>query len=121
MPEPSEIDAPSPSNSIVIAGAMLKEIGGIGPVKASIFRASQLAGLPYWRTYELWYGRARTIEPQEAEKIIQAWGNPDARALKELDALKIRIARLRARMGQEDEDFHRPHLDYYRWVLCERG
>ena len=34
-------------------------------VKAAIQRAARRADLAYWRAFNIWYGKARRIEPHE--------------------------------------------------------
>lgn len=38
-------------------------------VKRRIERAARRVGLPYWRTHDLWYRKARRIEPRELAAI----------------------------------------------------
>jgi hypothetical protein len=88
------------------------------PVKAAVERAArrvrshlQTAEFIYSRAYEIWYGRARRIEPFEAEAItaaLQQKREHDAR--NELHDLKLRIAKLEARLAAGDTDFYRPRV-----------
>jgi hypothetical protein len=41
-------------------------------VKSAINRAARLARLTYWRTYELWYRKARRVEVYDIEQIQEA-------------------------------------------------
>lgn len=78
-----------------------------GRVKSAINRAAKLAGLSYWRCYEIWYGRARRIEPHELQLIADAIQKKQERdARNELHALKTRIAILEARLEKEASEFH---------------
>jgi hypothetical protein len=121
------------------AAAMLRDLGGNGRVKVAIYRAAELAGLSYWRVFDLWYRKARRIEDREIEKIERAlWAKHEQeladlkrrRALGarheqeawcELQELKARLAVLEDRLAKGDADFYRPHLDSFRSVACARG
>ena len=77
-----------------------------------IERTARLAGLSYSRCYEIWYGRARRIEPAEIARISEALEQKnrlDAR--NELSQLRLRLARLESLLVQADPDFHRPSID----------
>ena len=37
-------------------------------VKVAIDRAARRAGLAYWRAFDIWYGKARRIEPHETRR-----------------------------------------------------
>ena len=41
-------------------------------MKTVLDRTSRLARLTYWRTFDIWYGKARRIEPHEIEQIAEA-------------------------------------------------
>jgi hypothetical protein len=77
-----------------------------------IERSARLAGLSYSRCYEIWYRRARRIEPAEIARISEALEQKnrlDAR--NELSQLRLRLARLESLLIQTDPDFHRPTVD----------
>ena len=77
-----------------------------------IERSARLAGLSYSRCYEIWYRRARRIEPAEVARISEALEQKnrlDAR--NELSQLRLRLARLESLLVQTDPDFHRPTTD----------
>lgn len=40
-----------------------------GSVKERISRAARRTGLAYWRVFDLWYGKARRIDPHEIETV----------------------------------------------------
>lgn len=89
------------------------------PVKAAIHRASRLCGLSYWRCFDIFYGKARRVEPDEITAIADALERKrELEAKNELQELRIRIAKLEARLSQTDEDFHRPTIDWSRGVAC---
>jgi hypothetical protein len=72
----------------------------------------KLEPLGYSRAFEFWYGRAKRVEPQEAEAIVAA---KDKRlreiARNELQDLKTRIAIMESRLATTDAEFHRETLD----------
>jgi hypothetical protein len=108
---------------------MLRALSDPGArTKVAIDQAARRSGLHYWRAFDIWYGKARRIEPHEIEKIKQALdakndqARADERATRdELQALKSRIARLEARLAAEDEDAHRARLGLARDALCHGG
>lgn len=82
------------------------------PVKRAIERAAGRAGFIFSRAYEIWYGRARRIEQFEIDAITDALQHKRERdAANELHDLKLRLARLEARLAAGDADFHRPSID----------
>lgn len=82
------------------------------PVKTAIDRAARRVGFIYSRTFEMWYGRARRIEQFEIDAITDALKHKRERdAANELHDLKLRLARLEARLAAGDSDFHRPTID----------
>lgn len=89
-------------------------------VKAAIQRASRLAGIPYWRAFDIWYGKARRIEAQEAEKIETALRKKTEEATRnELQELRNRLIRLETILVTTDPDFHRPQIDLARRQVRE--
>jgi ribosomal protein L29 len=91
----------------------LSEPSGRGdPIKAAIGRAAKASGLSYWRTFDLWYEKARRIEQFELDAINDALKQKRERdAANELHELKLRLTRLEARLAAGDTDFHRPAID----------
>jgi hypothetical protein len=76
-------------------------------IKAAIARAARAAGLSYWRAFDIWYGKARRIEPAEADRIQAALQRKsEQRARNEFHELRTRLLRLEALLVQTD--FHRP-------------
>lgn len=91
-------------------------------VKEAINRASRACGLPYWRTFDIWYGKARRIDVVEMTAIADAVAKKREReAANELQELRTRIAKLEARLSQTDEDFHRPTIDWFGRMACRSG
>jgi predicted phage-related endonuclease len=77
-------------------------------VKAAIERAARRAGLTYWRAFDIWYGKARRIEPHEIEAIETALSKRRKEVMRnEVAELRSRIARLEALLAQKDADFDR--------------
>lgn len=81
-------------------------------IKKAIERAAKRAGLSYWRTFDLWYGKARRIEQFECDAITDALkAKRDQETRNELHDLRLRLARLESLLVQTDAEFYRPHLD----------
>lgn len=80
-----------------------------------IERCARLAGLSYSRCYEIYYGRARRIEPEEIARISEALDRKNQKdARNELSELRLRLLRLENLLLQTDEEFHRPTADLLR-------
>ena len=104
----------------------LKELAEPRPggelVKTAINRAARLCRLPYWRCFDLWYGKARRVEPAEITAIADALERKrELEASNELAELRRRLARLEARLLSTDEDFYRPHIDFLGRRACQSG
>lgn len=77
-------------------------------IKAAIGRAARLAGLTYWRAFDIWYGKARRIDSGERERIAEALTKRREEAARhELHDLRIRITRLEALLSRAHQDTHR--------------
>ena len=88
-------------------------------VKSAIERASRLCRLPYWRCFDIWYGKARRVEPSEITAIADALERKrELGAKNELAELRTRLARLEARLLSTDEDFYRPQIDFLGRSAC---
>ena len=108
------------------AALMLKELSlpwATGErMKSILDRTSRLARLTYWRTSDIWYGKARRIEPYEMVQIAEALRIKNEKAARnEFHELKLRLATLEARFNAGDADFHGPAADYARDVLRQFG
>lgn len=91
-------------------------------MKSVLDRTSRLARLTYWRTFDIWYGKARRIEPHEIEQIAEALRIKRERAARnEFHELKVRLARLEASLSARDADFHSPSVDYARDMVRSGG
>lgn len=78
-------------------------------IKAAIARAAKRAGLSYWRTFDIWYGKARRIAPAETARIHEALGKRREEAARhEIHELKLRLARLEAVFLPRDADVPGP-------------
>lgn len=87
-------------------------------VKTAIDRAAKLARLTYWRTFDIWYRKARQIEDYEIDQILEALRIKNERtARNELHELRSRLIRLESRLASGDADFHSPSIDYARDVV----
>lgn len=84
-------------------------------VKVAIDKAAKLAGLSYWRAFDIWYRKARRVETSEADAIAEALRMKNAKDTRnELSDLRLRLARLEAILSQTDPEFHRPAVDLHR-------
>lgn len=64
-------------------------------LKRRIERAGRAAGLPYWRAFNIWYGKARRIDAHEAAQINEALRLKREKAVaNELQQLRTRLAKL---------------------------
>jgi hypothetical protein len=82
-------------------------------IKSVLDRTSRLARLTYWRTYDIWYGKARRIEPFEIDQIKEALRIKNEKtARNEFHDIKLRLAKLEASLAAGDADFHSPSIDY---------
>ena len=83
-----------------------------------IERSARLAGLSYSRCYEIWYGRARRVEPAEVMRISEALDRKHQRdARNELQELRLRLARLESLLVLSDEEFHREDIGALRGAM----
>lgn len=113
-------------NSVGIAADMLWELSlpwGDGERKKSVIdRTSKLCRLEYWRTWDLWYRKARRIEAHEMQQIAEALLIKKEKAARnELNELKVRLARLEATLNAGDAAFHGPAVDFARDMLRQLG
>jgi hypothetical protein len=116
-----EVDVNIPTNH-GSASAALQELAEPSTrgdrVKAAIERAARLSGLSYWRTFDLWYRKARRIEDFEMNAINEALARKRAEeARNELSQLRIRLERLESILALSDESFHRENLGAVRQAL----
>jgi len=89
------------------------------PLKSAIHRASRLCGLHYWRCRDIFYNKARRIEPHEIAAIadaVQRKRELDDR--NEIENIKARIAKLESRLNQVDSEFYRPEIEWIGKMAC---
>ena len=81
-------------------------------IDAIIARCARLAGLKYSRYYEIYYGRARRIAPEEIARISEALEQKNRRDMRnEISELRLRLNRLETLLSQKDADLHCPMAD----------
>jgi uncharacterized sporulation protein YeaH/YhbH (DUF444 family) len=84
-------------------------------VKAAIDRAAKRARLPYWRAFDIWYGKARRIEQHEIDAVVAALADKKRMETRnEVRDLRKRLEILESRLTQVDEDFHRETISAVR-------
>lgn len=109
------------------ASSMLREIAepwSAGEkLKDALERTMRLTKLAYWRSFDIYYDKARKIEDHEIENLKEALRIKNERAARnELHDLKFRIARLEAMLSaSRDPDFHSPDVDFTRELLRSPG
>jgi hypothetical protein len=87
-------------------------------MKTVIDRTSRLCRLTYWRTFDIWYRKARRVEDYEIAQIAEALRIKNERAARnELHDLKLRLTRLEAALSAGDADFHSPSIDHARELV----
>lgn len=84
----------------------LKELAEPRPVgdlvKAAIGRAARITGLTYTRAFDVWYGKARRIDADEAQRIEQALQNKrEEEARNEIHDLRTRLLKMESRLAAE--------------------
>ena len=78
---------------------------------AIIERSARIAGLTYSRAYEIIYGRARRISPEEIARIREELKKKQAMDVRnELAELRIRLSRLENLLLLSDEKFNREDI-----------
>lgn len=89
-------------------------------IKTAIARAARAADLSYWRTFDIWYRKARRITADEALQIgIALQKKRDEEARNEFHDLRTRLLKMESRLVAQDQDFHRETIDLLR--LQTRG
>lgn len=69
-------------------------------IKAAIGRAAKLAGLSYWRAFDIWYGKARDIRDFERQQIAAALeAKREQEARNELHSLRLKLEILEAKLN----------------------
>lgn len=108
------------------AAMMLREVSypwGPGErIKSVLERTSRVVRLSYWRTSDIWYRKARRVEPHEFEQIKEALRLKNEKAARnEFHELKSRLACLEAALLSRDSDFHSEDVDVLRKVSLEHS
>lgn len=77
-------------------------------IEGIIARSARLAGLKYSRCYEIWYGRARRIEPDEIARIGEALKHKQAMETRnELQKLRLQLERIESRLVLSGAEYDR--------------
>lgn len=77
----------------------------------AIERAARASGLPYWRCWNIWYGKARHVAPHEYEQVAAALErHRKLVAAREVHELRGRLVRLESLLVQIDPEFHRDQI-----------
>lgn len=91
-------------------------------IKAAIARAARAADLSYWRAFDIWYGKARRIDPAEADRIQAALQRKsEEHARNEFHELRTRLLRLESLLVQADPHFNRQAPDQTRDAVRNMG
>lgn len=84
-------------------------------IMIAIERAARRAGMPIWRTFNIWYGKATSITAEERAAVVAALAEKKRLETRnEFHELKTRFAILESRLLQVDQDFHRETADQIR-------
>lgn len=71
-------------------------------VKRAIERAARVTGLTYTRAWDIWYGKARRIDADEAERIADALQKKrEEEARNEIHDLRTRLLKMESRIAAE--------------------
>lgn len=97
----------------------LKELAEPRPVgdlvKAAIGRAARITGLTYTRAFDVWYGKARRIDADEAHRIEQALQTKrEEEARNEIHDLRTRLLKMESRLAAQDSNVSRGPSDFAR-------
>ena len=91
-------------------------------IELAINRAARLSGIPYHRTFNLWYLKAKWGDAHEHDAVVRAVDEKRRKeARNELHELKIRVAQMESRLNQMDADFYRETIDQLRVSLRPSG
>lgn len=94
----------------------LKELAEPRPsgeyIKRAIDRAAKAAGLHYWRAFDIWYGKARRIDADEAMRIQEALEHKrEQEARNELQDLRTRLLKMESRLAAKPSHRGRASAD----------
>jgi hypothetical protein len=80
-------------------------------VQSAIVRAARITGIPYPRTFNIWYRRARRIDAHEAQAIEAALNHKrEEEARREIHDLRTRLLKMESRLAAESADQGSPGL-----------
>lgn len=114
------------TTTLTQAQSDLRSIAGIllpgEKTKTVIDRVSALVGLSYWRTFDLWYGKARRVEDYEIEKIQNALARKELERLEnDVQNWRTALAKADAKIAQIRADIARPRLDLFSHDVRREG
>jgi hypothetical protein len=94
----------------------LKELAEPRPsgeyIKRAIERAAGAAGLHYWRAFDIWYGKARRIDAEEAQRIEEALEHKrELETQNELHDLRTRLLKVESRIAAQAANSRRKAAD----------
>jgi hypothetical protein len=103
-------------SDVLVAANLLRELSEPRSadeyIKNAIERAASMAKLHYWRAFDIWYRKARTVEEYELDQIREALRIKNEKAARnELHQARLILARLEARLNAGDTDFYRADID----------
>lgn len=76
----------------------------------------------YWRAFDVWYRKARSVEGYEIDAIAQAIAAKESKELRdEFADILSRISILESRLVAQDPDFHRPSIGGLREMVRQAG
>jgi hypothetical protein len=115
-------NSPNSPGRRTLAAHMLRELAapwnGGESVKCVIARVSKAIGMEFWRTSDLWYCKTRRVEDFEIEIMDRALTKKkDLEFANELSELRVRFARLEARLDKTDSEFFEPSIVAHRYAL----
>lgn len=91
--------------------ALLKELAGAGArgdkIKAAIDRAANASGLSYWRTFDLWYAKAKASDAERDAILSALVEQKIADERNALHELKLAQLRMESRLNQMEEALRR--------------
>lgn len=105
---------------------VLRELAEPRPVgdtiQSAIVRAARVVGIPYARTFNIWYGRARRIDAHEARQIEEALQQKrEEEARNEIHELRTRLLLVESRIAAERANSRRASTDMARSSVSGRG
>lgn len=91
-------------------------------VKDVITRIAPLAGLSYWRAWDIWYDKARRVEEGELANIAAAIAKKNNRAVwNAIHKIEADLANLKSIVAGSSEDYGQPTVNSGRGRLRVAG